>query len=295
MRKPSYFVSQGLQGFLRNGVMSVASVAVLMACLVVLGCFALLVVDIDLNLENLGLMNEIVAFVDYDLTEEEIVAVEEKIRAIDYVDEDSVERITAAEGLESMKEKAGEYAYLYEEYEDDNPLTDSFKISNIDSEYVEDVVYSLQHIEGIRKVRNQLDLASTIESFKNGVMIVFVWFLAVLLIVSIFVIINTIKLSVYSRKEEIEVMRYIGATGMFISMPFVCEGVVIGIVASLPAFFFTTALYSYTVSSMADQLNMLVFVEVGDIGPALFLAFLGIGVLTGVVGSTISLSRYIRS
>ncbi|MCD7944884.1 MAG: ABC transporter permease [Clostridia bacterium] len=295
MRKPSYFVSQGLQGFLRNGVMSVASVAVLMACLVVLGCFALLVVDIDLNLENLGLMNEIVAFVDYDLTEEEIVAVEEKIRAIDYVDEDSVERITAAEGLESMKEKAGEYAYLYEEYEDDNPLTDSFKISNIDSEYVEDVVYSLQHIDGIRKVRNQLDLASTIESFKNGVMIVFVWFLAVLLIVSIFVIINTIKLSVYSRKEEIEVMRYIGATGMFISMPFVYEGVVIGIVASLPAFFITTALYSYIVSSMADQLTMLVFVEVGDIGPALFLAFLGIGVLTGVVGSTISLSRYIRS
>ncbi len=295
MRKPSYFFGQGLQGVLRNGVMSVASVAVLMACLVVLGCFSLLVVNIDVNLENLGLMNEIVAFVDYDLTDEEVDAIETKIKALQYVDADSVERITAAEGLESMKEKAGEYAYLYEEYEDDNPLTDSFKIKDVDSEYLEDVVYSLHQIEGIRKVRNQLDLASTIENFKNGVMIVFVWFLAVLFIVSIFVIINTVKLSVYSRKDEIEVMRYIGATGMFISMPFVFEGIIIGVIASLPAYFITAAIYNYTIGAMADQLTMLVFVEMGEIWLPFLLAFIGIGILTGVVGSTISLSRYIKS
>lgn len=290
--KFSYYVGQAFQGIFRNGVMSVASIAVLMSCLIVLACFGLLVVNINVNLENLGLMNEIVVFLDYDLAEEQIVEIESQIKAIDHIGE--VERITADEGLTIMQEKAGDYGYLYEEYRDDNPLSDCFKITYVDSEKITSITYSIRQIDGVRETKDQLDLANMITSFKNGVTVIFVWFLAVLFIISIFVIINTVKLSVYSRKNEISVMRYMGATGWFISFPYVLEGAFIGVIAAIPAFFLEYLVYNYTVNAMDGALEMITFIPIADVTSVLLVGSLVIGVITGVLGSTISLSKYTR-
>ncbi len=290
--KLSYYVGQAFQGIFRNGVMSVASIAVLMSCLIVLSCFGLLVANINVNLDNLGLMNEIVVFLDYDLTEEQIVGIESQILAIDHIGE--VDRVTADEGLTIMQDKAGDYGYLYEEYRDDNPLSDAFKITYVDSEKITSITYSLRQIEGVRETKDQIDLANMITSFKNGVTVIFVWFLAVLFVITIFVIINTVKLSVYSRKSEIGIMRYMGATGWFISFPFVLEGAFIGVIAALPAFFAEYGLYNYTVKAMDGALEMLSFIPVTDVSSILLFGSLAIGVFTGVLGSTISLSKYTR-
>lgn len=290
--KFSYYIGQALQGIFRNGVMSVASVVVLMSCLVVLSCFGLLVVNINVNLENLGLMNEIVVFLDYDLTEEQIVAIEDQIEKIDNIGE--VDRITADEGLTQMKDKAGEFGYLYEDYRDDNPLSDCFKITHVDSEKITSVTYSLRQIEGVRETKDQIDLANMITSFKNGVTAIFVWFLAVIFIITVFVIINTVKLSVYSRKNEISIMRYLGATGWFISFPFVLEGMFIGVIAALPAVLLEYVIYNYTVKAMDGILEMITFIPVSEVMPPLVVGSLVVGVLTGVIGSTISLSKYTR-
>ncbi len=267
----TYFVGQAFQGIIRNGVMSVASIAVLMSCLVILASFALLVVNINVNLNSLGLMNEIVVFLEYDLTEEEIVAIEQQIKSIEYVDVNNVQRITADEGLNIMKEHAGDYGYIYDEYRDDNPLADCFKITYIDAEKVTSISYNLRQIEGVRKTNDQVDLANMMTSFKSGIMFIFICFLAVLFVVSIFVIINTVKLSVYSRKDEISVMRYMGATGWFISLPFVLEGAIIGLIASVPAAFIGRALYMYTVNAMGATLTMLTFVPLSDVVYYLFM------------------------
>ncbi len=290
--KFSYYIGQAFQGIFRNGVMSVASIAVLMSCLIVLACFGLLVVNINVNLENLGLMNEIVVFLDYDLEEEQIVEIESQIKKIEYIGD--VERITADEGLTQMEEKAGEFGYLYEDYRDDNPLSDCFKITHVQSEKITSVTYSLRQIEGVRETKDQIDLANMITSFKNGITAVFVWFLAVLFIVTVFVIINTVKLSVYSRKKEIEIMRYMGATGWFISFPFVLEGAFIGIIASIPACFAEYFIYVYTVTAMNGMLEMLTFIPTAEVVPVLIAGNLAVSVLTGVLGSTISLSKYTR-
>ncbi len=291
----SYFIGQAFQGILRNGVMSVASVAVLMSCLIVLCSFALLVVNINVNLNSLGLMNEIVIFLEYDLTEEEIVSIEQQIKSIEYVDVDNVQRITADEGLNIMKEQAGDFGYLYEEYRDDNPLADCFKITYIDAEKVTSISYNLRQIDGVRKTNDQVDLANMITSFKSGIMFIFICFLAVLFVVSIFVIINTVKLSVYSRKDEISVMRYMGATGWFISLPFVLEGAIIGLIASIPAAFIGRALYVYTTETMGATLTMLTFVPLADVVYYLFMGIIATGIVTGVIGSTISLSKYTKN
>jgi len=289
----SYFLGQSFKNIWRNGVMSFASMAVLMSCLVVLGGFAMLVYNININLEEFGLLNEIVVFVDHDATEEEILAIETKIRSLDNVA--AVTRTTKAQALEDMKNQSEDYKHLYEDItEENNPLSDSFTITYEDNDKVVTLAYLLGQIDGIRKVNNRLDLAVTISDFKNGVLVVFSWFLIILVIVSLFVIINTIKLSVFSRRNEISIMRYVGATGWFITLPFLFEGIIIGLVASGFAYLIEMYFYHYVEIMVMSDLQMITIVAFETVQMPLLWAFLAIGVLTGIIGSSISLGKYLR-
>ncbi|MBE6561472.1 MAG: ABC transporter permease [Ruminococcaceae bacterium] len=289
----TYFIGQSFKNIWRNGVMSFASMAVLMSCLVVLGGFAMLVYNININLEEFGLLNEIVVFVDHDATEEEILAIETKIRSLDNVA--AVTRTTKAQALEDMKNQSEDYKHLYEDItEENNPLSDSFTITYEDNDKVVTLAYLLGQIDGIRKVNNRLDLAVTISDFKNGVLVVFSWFLIILVIVSLFVIINTIKLSVFSRRNEISIMRYVGATGWFITLPFLFEGIIIGLVASGFAYLIEMYFYHYVEIMVMSDLQMITIVAFETVQMPLLWAFLAIGVLTGIIGSSISLGKYLR-
>ena len=292
---PGYFFSQAFKGIFRNGVMSFASVAVLMSCLVVLGGFALLVHNININLEQFGLLNEIVVFVNEDATEEEIVAIEEKIRSLDNVAK--VVRETKAEALQKQKDKAGEeYADIYDIFTDEtNPLTDTFTVTYEDNDKVVTLAYVLNQIEGVYRVNNRMDLATTISSFKQTVLLIFTWFLLILSVVTLFVIINTIKLSVFSRRHEISIMRYVGATGWFITLPFVLEGIVIGLFASAAAYFIEWYFYLYVEKMVASELQMITIVGFDALQMPLLVGFLGVGVLAGIVGSSISLGKYLKA
>ena len=292
---PGYFFSQAFKGIFRNGVMSFASVAVLMSCLVVLGGFALLVHNININLEQFGLLNEIVVFVNEDATEEEIVAIEEKILSLDNVAK--VVRETKAEALQKQKDKAGEeYADIYDIFTDEtNPLTDTFTVTYEDNDKVVTLAYVLNQIEGVYRVNNRMDLATTISSFKQTVLLIFTWFLLILSVVTLFVIINTIKLSVFSRRHEISIMRYVGATGWFITLPFVLEGIVIGLFASAAAYFIEWYFYLYVEKMVASELQMITIVGFDALQMPLLVGFLGVGVLAGIVGSSISLGKYLKA
>lgn len=284
-----YFIGQSLSGLWRNGVMSIASVAVLMSCLVVIGGFSLLVMTINVNLENFGVLKEVVVFCENDLDEEQIVGIGEKIAKLDNIEK--IERVTKEEGLEYMKTKYDVYSDVSEE---ENPLPDRYDITYIDNDKVAELDYQLRQIEGVAKVNNRFELASTLESFKSGVMLVFVWFLVILVVVSVFIIINTIKLSVFSRRNEISIMRYVGATGWFISLPFVFEGIFIGIFASVCAYFIEWYIYSYVENLMLSQLQMITIMQFSDIKSYVLWGFVGLGVLTGIIGSSISLGKYLK-
>ena len=285
-----YFIGQAFAGLWRNGVMSFASVAVLMSCLVVIGGFALIVKNIDVNLEQFGNLNEIVVFCDTEATEEEIVAVGEQLGKLDNIA--SIRRITKAEGLAQMK---AEYDVYDDVTEENNPLPDSYEITYIDTEKVGELDYQLHQIEGIVKVNNRLDLATSIESVKSGVMLVFVWFLAILSVVSVFIIINTIKLSVFARRHEISVMRYVGATGWFITLPFIFEGIIIGVFSSVVAFFAEWYIYSYIETMVLTDLQMISILTFQEIKNTVLFGFMGLGVVAGILGSSISLSKYLKS
>ena len=286
---PFYFIGQAFEGLFRNGVMSFASIAVLMSLLVVIGGFTLLVMNIDVNLEQFGLINQIVVFCDREATEEEIEEIGSAIGKLDNIAK--VEHVTKEEGLEQMKEQYDTYDDVSEE---NNPLPDSFVITYVENEKVVELDYQLKQIPGIVKVNNRLELATTIENFKHGVMLVFVWFLAILAVVSIFIIINTIKLSVFSRRNEISIMQYVGATGWFISLPYIIEGAVIGLVSSIAAYFIEWYIYSYIERLVITDLQMITFIQFSDIRSYVLWGFIGLGVVTGVLGSLISLGRYLK-
>ncbi|MBQ2707261.1 MAG: ABC transporter permease, partial [Clostridia bacterium] len=247
----SYFLGQSFKGLWRNGIMTVASITVLMSCLVVMGSFALLILNIDVNLEQLGLLNEIVVFVDETKTDDEVSAIGEQIRALDNIDE--VIFISNEQALEEEKVKYAEYSDLYELVEGDNPLRDSFVIKYSDNSKAATTAYQLGQIDGIAKVNHRQDLAATIERIKSGISLVLVWFMAILFVVSIFVIINTIKLAVHARRAEITIMRYVGATDWFVILPFVLEGIIIGIISSGLAYLIEWYMYSYVVTMVGDN------------------------------------------
>ena len=290
-----FFLEQAIKGLTRNGVMSVASIAVLMSCLIVLGSFSLLLFNINVNLDKIAELNEIMVYCEYDLTEDQIVEVESKIKALDNVGE--VKRITKAEALQTMIDESGEYADLYSDITpENNPLCDSFEIiyEDMDGTSVYNLESQLWEIEGVRKINTVYKIAKTIDSLKSGIMLVFIWFLVILFVVSIFVIINTIKLAVYSRKSEITVMRFVGATNSFITLPFVFEGVIIGGAASALAFALQSYIYIYIEKMAAAEMQMITVLSYGQVWPMLAVGFVAIGVLTGVIGSVASLNKYLK-
>lgn len=292
---PFYFIFDAFRNLWRHRVTGIASVLVLSSCLILLGAFGLLIRNIDVNIEKLGLLNEIVVFVDYDTTPEELQIITSDIKALDNVT--YVDYISKESGFESMKETYPDYAELFDSIAEsgDNPLADSFIVTYKDTAGANKLEYDLLQIKGVMKVNNRVDYAAAIENFKSGASFVFVWFFALLLAVSLFVIFNTVKLAVHGRRTEISIMRFIGATKSYIIAPFVIEGVTIGAVSAIIAFFADMWLYGYVVKSMGTAtsqiMSMFTLVPFGEMQAEILIIFLLLGIVTGVVASVVSLHK----
>ena len=221
--------------------------------------------------------------------------IELAIRQLDNVD--TVKFTSKAQALAEMNEKYAEYTDLFDRLKSgDNPLTDQFTITYKDNTGVNELKTSLEHMTGmIYKINCQVEIANTIENVRSGIVFVFVWFLVILIVVSMFVIINTIKLAVFSRRQEIMVMRYVGATNAFITTPFVFEGVIIGLVASIAAYIVQYYTYMYIHNTVLTKFPFISVVDFGSFGGILLVGFLGLGILTGIIGSVISLHKYLRA
>lgn len=292
---PFMFIGEAFKNLWRDRVMSLSSILVLASCLVVLGCFALIVYNININMDKLVSLNQIVVFADYDLAEDKVAEIGDQIKTLDNVD--SVEYVSKNDGLDSMKTEYAGFEDIFDKMkeEGDNPLPDSFIVRYTDTSKVTTLEYNLRQIEGVMKVKNRLDLATSLENFKNGISLVFIWFLVVLFVVSVFIIINTIKLAVNSHMEEIRVMKYIGASNWFIVVPYVIEGVIIGIFSSVIAYIIEWYIYFNMEKMVASDIQMIELVSFGDIRSFVVSAFIIVGIFTGIIGSCISLHRNLQA
>lgn len=294
MRRLSDAFAQAFKGMFRNGLLTFVSIFVLVSCLLFVGSFALIALNIDYNLEDVTDLNEIEVFLDFDADAETVARVEREILRLDNVA--SAVYVSKEDGLDDMTGEFADYSYLFEDISDEeNPLSDKFRVLYIDNDKVTTLDYELKQIEGVRKVNSRLDIAATIDSLQSGISVIFVWFTVLCTVVCMFVIINTIKLSVYSRRDEITIMRYIGASRSYIAAPFVLEGAMIGVVGATAAYFLEKLIYSLLTNFVTAQMNIVKLYTYAEMTPTVLTVFFAIALFTGIVGSLISLGKYVEA
>lgn len=300
------FLTEAAKGIYRNPISSVVSLISLTLSLIVMGTFWILKENIDYNLESMGDFHKIVVYMENDATQADNQSARAQIRDIIGVEDDKIEFTAKETALMQEKEKWGEeYAYIFDSYKDGaNPLPDTFTVSY--PEQTGDLDYIMQRISGIDKVesaKNRRDIADKITNLKSVVNHVSTALLLMLFFVSVFVIGNTVKLTHEARKDEIKIMRYIGATNFFIEFPFVLEGIILGIISALCAFGIETYAYELICANIRQHYGSFVKLLPLTSTPAyidvsymliLLVGFLLAGLITGILG-TLSTRKHLKA
>ena len=286
-----YLTKVGFRSIWVNKLMSLASVAVLMACLVIIGLGAMIFFNINALLDSVENQNVIMVFAENDATDEEVSELGNKIKVLDNV-EDCI-FVPKDDALLEQRESMGKDAALLDGLEE-NPLPDAYKVVVKDLSQFDDTVSKLKAINGIQRVRENSDVASKLINIRRAVTIISVGIVALLFIVSLFIISNTIRITMFSRKLEISIMKAVGATNWFIRWPFMIEGVNLGIISCFVSFLVLMGIYSgiqYICAGLIDQFRLVSF---WDYAWYILGIFAAIGVFTGSVGSLISMGKYLK-
>ncbi len=292
-----YFFRLAFHGIFRNGIMSLATILVLTSALLVTGCTWALKVNVDHNLEEINAYNKVVVFIAKETRDHSTRLLKEKIQGLSYVE--SVEWITKDEVLRSLFENYGDYGDILQMYDDDNPCKDELVITYNDPTKIADLRYQINNMSEqedtlgvVDKINDRQEVAEKIDRIKDIASLVFTWLMVLLFAVSTFIIMNTIKLTVFSRREEVSIMRYVGASGFFVAFPFVLEGVLLGLVSSAVAFGLQYYIYQLFAVNILGGSGLIAILPFASVLKVILIVFLGVGVGLGVLGSLISLRKY---
>ncbi len=286
-----FLVKEGFRGMGKNWFMSAASVLVLVSCLIITGCAYLVLENIDHGFDWAYQQNVMVAYAETEVTADRLTAMKTEIEQIANVS--SVELQSRDSLLEEYAEDLNFGDAVMEDLRADNPLPDSFIIHFDDLEQFNATASAIAKIDGIEDVEYDQELTDTLVQLRNLIATIGGWVIALLLLVSLFIISNTIKLTVYSRRLEIYIMRSVGATRWFIRFPFVVEGIVLGAIAGGLAYGMVFLLYE-VVGNNVDFGNAIQLVSFNTVWWELLVGFAAGGILTGMLGSSISMTRYLK-
>ena len=299
MRKTSnfkYFVSEGCKSYAKNTLMTLSSTIIVVACLLVFGLYLLFSMNVNSAAEQMKSECEIRVYIREDIEPGslEMDAVEREIEDIDNIKE--AEFYSNEQALEDWKADLGEDAYVMDGFGDDNPLRDSYKIKLHDLSESEDTAEELEEIDGIAKVNDNQSSANKLVKVTNVIKAISFWFMIFLGALAIFIISNTIKITLFARRRDINIMKYLGATNSFISWPYIIEGIIIGFVGSLIAMAVMLLAYNYFLSMDVTlfEAMSIKFCGISEIILPLVSWFIGIGVLLGAIGSAVSIRRHLK-
>lgn len=294
-----YLFKEGARSIKANRLMSLASIGVLMACLTLIGWAVMISVNITEMVGYAQSQNEIVVFVDDDYDSDQVDTVENQLGNIEGIVK--IEFQSKEDALQITKENLGEAGALLEGLEDgQNPIPDSFIVKASDNVDMNDVTDEIADIEGVIEVNAPLDAANTLTDVRNLVNYGGLFIISIMGVVSLVIIANTIKIAVYSRRKQINIMKYVGATDMFIRLPFIIEGIIIGFISALIAFLIVWGSYSYAISWVAQNPEILfgfakeTIVAFKDVAILLGAGFAGAGVVIGGFGSMIFVRKHLR-
>ena len=287
-----YLIREGFRSITTHGFMSFASVTVIMACLIIMGSVSLLSVNIDALIKDLEDQNEVVAFVDDSITDEdEAKALQSSVEAVDNVS--SVEFVSRTDAMDAFMSK---YDESLMEGIDETVFRHRYVIHLTDISQMAETERDLRNVPGIAKVNAHLDYAQRFVTIRNIISVISLVLIVMLVFVSVFIMSNTIKLATFGRREEIAIMKMVGANNSFIRMPFVVEGLVLGILGGGLAFFAEWGIYELITGELVSSLtgSFISVVPFRSVAMIVLIVYLGTGILVGAVGGVNAIRNYLK-
>lgn len=288
-----YYVSEGFHSIFTHGFMSFAAVCMIVACLLIMGSFTLLAVNLDNTLGNLESENEMLVYIDDSLTQDQARMLQPKLTQVDNVAQ--ITFVTRQQALADFKAKQGNTTQVLNDLPDD-ALRDRYRVHVVDIELMKQTKEALEQVEGVGNVRAAIEIADGFVMVRNIATGVAMVLIGILLVISLFIIANTIKLATFYRREEIAIMKMCGATDGFIEWPFVVEGMLLGLTGALVAFFAQWGLYQM-VAKLAIQgngLSLVSMISYGSMAPTILAVFCGVGAFIGVAGSLFAIRKFLQ-
>ena len=295
MNSAGYLIKEGFRSVRINKLMTIASMGVLICCMLLMGCSVLVSANTTNLLSKIEEQNVIMVFMDDDATQDMTDAAKAQIEKLENVKK--VVFISKDEAWNNqLKEMNDSQREFFENYADQSPLPDTLKVIVSDMTSFDGIVKSIQKMDNIQNIRENSQLAQKLAKVRQAVNIVCIAVVALLFAVSVFIISNTVRISMFSRKLEISIMKSVGATDGFVRTPFIVEGMIIGILSAGLAELMVWGIYALAINQLSSMLTLFNtgFVDFADLWWILLVAFLALGLATGMGGSFVSMNKYLK-
>lgn len=285
----SYFCREGFSNIFLHGFMSFAAIGIIAACLLITGSMSLISMNIAQKIQELQDESEIVIYLDESIPREQAEAFQDKLLEIDNVSQ--ADFVPNEQALADCQE---EFGSLFDGFDQtNNPLRDGYRIHLKDISQASQTVDQIQSLEGVANIRVNEDTISMLVKIQKMFQVISIGLLIALGGISLFIISNTVKMAMFSRREEIAIMKMVGATDWFIRWPFIIEGFLIGLAGGLIAFFAQWALYERMDATIQGMIGIFKMIGFSTIWMPTFGIFLLAGVLIGVVGSVLTIRKFL--
>ncbi len=285
-----YLIKEGIRGIFLHGFMSFAAVCVTVACLLIVGSFSILMYNVNLMVEDLNKTNELLVYIDSEMPDAEAKSVGTKINLIENVL--LAKYVSREEALEAFVEDMGGSAAFGGVVAED--LRHRFVVTLEDNALMEDTYDKIMEIPGVAYISAEFEMAEGFITLQNVLQIASLTVIAVLLVVSLLIISNTVKLAMYDRRDEIAIMKMVGATNGFIRLPFVVEGFALGMIGAAVAFALEWVMYDALILKIeeVDTLRLFSFVPFDELLVPMVATFVAAGLFVGIVGSWTSIRKF---
>ena len=286
-----YLAKQGVENIWKNRMMSFASFCVLLVSLLLVGVATLFYMNISSMMGGIENKNEIIVYLDENTTQEEVSVLKGQLSQIDNIAE--VNFYSKEESFEDLKNSMDGYEMLFDSLGDDNPLVDAYRLRVKNIDQIADTIVQIESLDHIYSIRAPMDFVNLLMELRRMIIVA-------LIVISLVIIANTTKASVFARRSEIQIMKYVGATNAFIRIPFFVEGMVTGFLAGCVAFVITWVSYDSLINLVTNQTDFVSVIgrgsimSFGQVAGVVALAYIGSGVLFGALGSVLSMRKHLN-
>ena len=292
----TYLIGEGLSNIFKNKKQAATSFGTMCVIMIFFGICFMLVGNFNNFIKQVESVQGIQVYITKGATDDDVKTLGEQIKALNGVN--TVEFVSKEEGLQHMKDKFGEKSYLLDIYDESNVIPDSYVVTLTDLSLSSTVQTEINELQNVKKITSSDETAETLVRIAKGVKIGSYIIIIALVCVSVFIISNTIKLTVYARRKEISIMKYVGATNSFIRWPFIVEGIIIGLISGAISLAIIAGLY-IAISQNVGFISFLSkiglsLLDFSDMFNLIFIVYLGLGVGIGILGSSLSMSKYLK-